>query len=196
MEDYPHNCHMEYSPLNCYIVEDYLTNPYQLSPLPVSRLRSQSVSTKLGGQNTKQIRHAQSFFRFRSSSVSNKFPKLDTKQTVASAEEPGLMKTHVKDRLSSIRSRASSLSSYISSASSSSFVSSSLSLSSSPQSSENSKQFWNRYRRAPSRPSLGQLVRQVILPQQYKAEPETVYSEIFRGDNYCQYHTLDGVDTA
>jgi hypothetical protein len=166
---------------SCYIVEDYLTNPYQPSHLPASRFKSESASDTIGGQYSKHFRPVQSLARLRTSSGSSKRSlscKLYTKQR--SAEEPGMVKTPITDRLTSFRSRASSLSSYLSSTSSST-ASSSSPLPSSPPSCENTSQFWNRYRRTPTKPSLGQLTRQAIDPQMIKAQPdqEPEYQEVY-----------------
>ena len=182
MENYPTTYHtVEDKNSSCHIVEDYLTNPYQPFHLPASRFRSESASEAIGGQYTNQVRPVQTLARLRTCSGSSKrviSSKLYTKQR--SAEEPGMVKTPIKDRLSSFRSRASSLSSYLSSTSSS-IASSSSPMSSSLPDCENTSQFWNRYRRTPPKPSLGQLARQAIDPQIFKAQPdqEPEYQEVY-----------------
>ena len=174
---------------NCYIVEDYLTNPYQLSADTVSRVRSQSVSTKMGRLNTKQLslncqlRRPQSSDRFTSSTASSmSSPASGTSSPASRMSSPtssisspnsiklvsslvssssiasGIIQTNVNKRIEFLRSKTTSFSSH---------ASSSLSLatstpSPSPPHTESSDQFWNKYRRKSTRPSLWKIVKQVL----------------------------------
>ena len=167
-------------PASCPVMEDYLTNPYQLSYSTMTLVRSESarLSSDHGAS------HPQIQTRSRPSAVSS-----STNTSISVSKKPPLRSNSFSPGLLSakekfnfprflFRPRSSSVSSVSSSCSTSSTTS---------HTSESSEQFWNQYRRSRPSSSITKLLKQVLSNNQASVERQLPTCQDNKNESTIQY---------